>query len=87
MAMNSEELESILRKISEDIESLEKRFAALELTQQELREKTKATDLVYNKTLSEYRKHSASVRSAHVAAVVVRLLVFLLVVYIAYRVS
>ena len=85
--MNSEGLESILREISEGIDSLEKRFAALELTQQELHEKTKATDLAYNKTLSEYRKHCASVRSAHVAAVVVRLFVFLLVVYIAYKVS
>jgi len=82
--MDSEELQGTLRKISESIDSLEKRFSMFESGQREWMEKAKATDAAYQKALSEYRLQGVADRAI---AMVARVVGVLLVSYIAYKVS
>ena len=79
--------QSQLRSIADRLESIESRLSAIETAGHEALQSHKVTDAEYRKELSNYRDEDGKLAYGRAVALVARILVLLLVVYIAYRVS
>ena len=85
--MNEEETHSLLREVAEHQQSIERRLSAIEVAQHETWKKYEASDAAYREELSNYQQERTGLALGRTLGAVVRLLILLLLVYIAYRVS
>jgi DnaJ-domain-containing protein 1 len=81
--MNEQEILSLLREIAERQKSLEQRLESIDAAYQEESRKYEASDAAYRQALAS----SASCKHCDAVNVVARVLVFLLLAYVSYRVS
>jgi hypothetical protein len=81
--MSEQEILSLLRDIAERQKSLEQRLESLDFAYREESKKYETSDAAYRQALAR----SASCKHCDAVNVVARILVFLLLIYVSYRVS
>lgn len=85
--MNEEDTGALLREVVERQRAMEQRLSAIEAVQAEIWKMYESSDAAYRTELSNYQKDRTGIADARVLAAVMRALMLLLLVYVAYRVS
>lgn len=85
--MTQEESLSLLRSVVERQQSIEQRLSAIEAAAHQTWKKYEESDTAYREELSNYRQEGHGLAVGRTVSFLFRLLMLLMLVYIAYRVS